>query len=124
MAAKVDSASYNSETGWSNPPAGQNLNVNDGGSGGGYTLFPATDAPYQNGLVIHDGNQIVSDQGVRVTPDISFVGGSSTTDGPGAVDVVARGKLTSAGAPAYRLPVLPVWSRLRIRASGSPDTIR
>ncbi|HEX4144956.1 MAG TPA: hypothetical protein VHY91_15735 [Pirellulales bacterium] len=102
----VDSASYNNETGWSNPPAGETTNNFDGGSGGGYTLFPASTAPYQDGLVIHDGNQVVSNQGVRVTPDISFVGGSSTTSGPGAVDIVARGKVTSAGGTSLSAPCI------------------
>jgi hypothetical protein len=98
----IDSDSYNSETGWSNPPAGQNLGENTGGSGGGYTLFPASEAPYQDGLVIHDGNQIVSASGERVTPDVSFVGGTNNSTLP--VYIYVRGQLTSSGGTSLSAP--------------------
>ncbi|HEX4146498.1 MAG TPA: hypothetical protein VHY91_23560 [Pirellulales bacterium] len=92
----ITSASYNSEVGWSNPPPGKSED-NVGGSGGGYTLFPSSLAPYQNGLTISDGNQTVSNNGERVTPDLSFVGGDSTTSGPKAAEIYSHGHLTTSG---------------------------
>ncbi len=49
---------YGSESGWS-------------GSGGGISVYE-TQPGYQQGLVIHDGSSIISPNGMRSNPDISF----------------------------------------------------
>ena len=102
----ISSASYNSEVGWSNPPSGVakigNFAFdNDGGSGGGISLFPVPS--YQQGLVISDGNQTLTGVTGRTTPDVSFIGGTdSSTTAP--VQIVVRGKITSSGGTSLSAP--------------------
>ena len=50
---------------------------NFGGTGGGISQFE-TQPTYQNGLVIHNGNSIISSNDMRTVPDVSFVGGTET----------------------------------------------
>ena len=52
------SGTYVSETGWE-------------GSGGGISLYESQPS-YQQGLVIHDGTSVISANGMRATPDVSF----------------------------------------------------
>ena len=82
-----DFATWSNEVGWGNPASGQNQSQNGGGSGGGYSVGIPTPS-YQNGLVIHDGNQIISSDGYRVTPDLSFLGGSSASADFAVVTIV------------------------------------
>lgn len=67
---------------------------NPGGTGGGIDQFEPQPA-YQAGLVIHNGNAIISADGMRTTPDVSMIGGSGE-----AVDIVNSGTNTFAGTKA------------------------
>ena len=68
-------ASWEADTGWSDPPPG--IGDGFGGSGGGYTdgIFPTPS--YQQNVTISDGNQTISNFGERTTPDVSFPGGNN-----------------------------------------------
>jgi len=62
--------SYQSETGWSNPPM---IGGNAGGSGGGISVYE-TQPAFQQGTV----TKVTQSTTSRTTPDVSFLGGSLT----------------------------------------------
>jgi subtilase family serine protease len=70
-----------SETGWGTSFGGSGT----GGSGGGISQFEKEPA-YQNGLVIHNGGNIVNSGGFRAEPDVAFLADGS----PGTGDYAAR----------------------------------
>jgi hypothetical protein len=81
----------------------------DDASGGGLSNEPQPS--YQNGLVIHDGNTIVSSNGTRANPDVAFDGDyinspvefydqGSVIEGQ-STSPIRAGAGTSLGAPAW-----------------------
>jgi hypothetical protein len=72
----------------------------DDASGGGLSNNPQPS--FQNGLVIHDGNTVISSNGTRATPDVAFDGDYVNSPveiyNQGAVQLGAG---TSLGAPAW-----------------------
>ncbi len=72
----------------------------DDASGGGLSNNPQP--AFQNGLVIHDGNSIISSNGTRANPDVAFDGDYINSPveiyNQGAVQLAAG---TSLGAPAW-----------------------
>ncbi len=72
----------------------------DDASGGGLSNNPAP--TFQNGLVIHDGNSIVSSNGTRANPDVAFDGDYINSP----VEIYNQGAMqtaagTSLGSPAW-----------------------
>ena len=82
---------------------------NPGGSGGGISEFEPQPA-YQTGLVIHNGNSIISSNGMKVSPDVSMIGGAGDP-----VDIVNSGTTTFAGTKqifAGTSLAAPCWAAL------------
>jgi len=69
--------SWSAETAWSDTASGP-ANDDIGGSAGGYSIFPTP--AYQQGITISDGNQTLSNNGERTTPDVSIAGGNNGLD--------------------------------------------
>jgi hypothetical protein len=72
----------------------------DNAGGGGLSNNPAPS--FQNGLVIHDGNSIISANGTRANPDVAFDGDYINSP----VEIYNQGEVqlaagTSLGAPAW-----------------------
>ncbi len=72
----------------------------DDASGGGLSNNPAPS--FQNGLVIHDGNSVISANGTRANPDVAFDGDYINSP----VEIYTQGAVklaagTSLGAPAW-----------------------
>jgi hypothetical protein len=67
------------------------FDANPGGTGGGFSQYEPQPA-YQAGLVIHNGNTIISSDGMRTTPDVSMIGGTGEL-----VDTVNSGATLFAG---------------------------
>jgi PKD domain len=72
----------------------------DNAGGGGLSNNPAPS--FQNGLVIHDGNSIISANGTRANPDVAFDGDYINSP----VEIYNQGQVqlaagTSLGAPAW-----------------------
>ena len=75
---------------------------NPGGDGGGISQFDPAPA-YQAGLVIHNGNTIISNDGMRTTPDVAMIGGS----GEPVETVNSVHRFSPARFPLLREPVCP-----------------
>jgi hypothetical protein len=82
---------------------------NPGGTGGGFSQYEPQPA-YQAGVVIHNGNTVISSNGMRTTPDVSMIGGAGEP-----VDIVNSGATLFAGTKgtfAGTSLAAPCWAAL------------